>query len=123
MSTPAISTDAIFTSLRTRVDRSLGFTGVTPELDDTAMLAFFKIKQINVKLLIQPMDTAPANLVEVKSEFDYKRPSQRLRAALFVLHSQLTIDGKLHSSTNFEAFYLDQMNRMIQSVKDQLKPE
>lgn len=117
----AITTDAIFSSFRTRSDRSLGFTGVTPELSDSDMVAFMGLRQINVKLLIQPKDAVPEGLVEVKSEFSQKSPSVRLRNALYVLHRQKTESQKI--GIPFEAFYLDSMNRLIESVKDQLDPE
>lgn len=120
MSYKAITTDAIFTSFRTRSDKSLGFSGVTPELSDEEMVAFMGVRQINVKLLIQPEAGVPAGLVEVKAEFDEKRPSERMRNSLFVLHRQLTLAHKV--AIPFEVFYLDQMNRMIQSIKDQLEP-
>lgn len=122
MSAPkAITTDAIFTGFRTRSDRSLGFTGCTPELSDSDMVAFMGIRQLNVKLLIQPQDSAPEGLVEVKSEFSQKSPSVRLRNSLFVLHRQKTLAQQI--SIPFEAFYLDAMNRLIGSVQDQLEPD
>lgn len=119
-SNQAITLDAIFTGFRTRADRSLGFTGVSPELTDIEAVALMGIRQRNVKLLIQPTDGAPEGLVEVEAEFDEKRPSERLRAVLFVLHKQLTLQHKI--AIPFEAFYLSQMQRLIQSVKDQLEP-
>ncbi len=120
MSNQAITLDAIFTGFRTRSDRSLGFTGMTPELSDTESVALMGIRQRNVKLLIQPTDEPVNGLVEVKGEFDEKRPSERLRAVLFVLHKQKTLKQQI--SISFDAFYTDAMNRMIQSVKDQLEP-
>lgn len=119
MSNQAITLDALFTGFRTRADRSLGFTGCTPELQDSEAVALMGIRQRNVKLLIQPTDGAPEGLVEVKSEFDQKRPSERLRAVLFVRHKQLTLQHKI--AIPFEAYYLDSLNRMIQDVKDQLE--
>lgn len=120
MSNQAITLDAIFTGFRTRADRSLGFTGMTPELSDIESVALMGIRQRNVKLLIQPTDEAPSGLVEVKGEFDEKRPSERLRAALFVLHKQLTLKQQI--ALSFNDFYKEQMNRITQSVKDQLEP-
>lgn len=120
MSNQAITLDAIFTGFRTRADRSLGFTGMTPELSDIESVALMGIRQRNVKLLIQPTDETPSGLVEVKGEFDEKRPSERLRAALFVLHKQLTLKQQI--AISFNDFYKEQMNRITQSVKDQLEP-
>lgn len=120
MSNQAITLDAIFTGFRTRADRSLGFTGVTPELSDIESVALMGIRQRNVKLLIQPTDAAPEGLVEVKGEFDQKSPSERLRAVLFVRHKQLTLQHKI--AVPFDAYYRDCLERMIQDIKDQLEP-
>lgn len=120
MSNQAITLDAIFTGFRTRSDRSLGFTGCTPELSDVESVALMGIRQRNVKLLIQPTDGPMNGLVEVKAEFDQKRPSERLRAVLFVLHKQLTLQQKI--AIPFESFYLMQMNSTIDSYKEQLEP-
>lgn len=84
------------------------------------MVAFMGIRQRNVKLLIQPTDGPVNGLVEVKAEFDQKRPSERLRAVLFVLHKQLTLQQKI--AIPFEAFYLSQMTRIIDDIKGQLEP-
>ena len=120
MPNQAITLDAIFTGFRTRADRSLGFTGMTPELSDIESVALMGIRQRNVKLLIQPTDGPVNGLVEVKAEFDEKRPSERLRAVLFVLHKQLTLKHQI--AISFDEFYKNQMSSTIQSYKDQLEP-
>ena len=116
----AISTDAILTSVRTRSDNSLGLGFVTPELEPPEMLVFLQCRNINLKLLIQPVGEAPDGIKDVKGEFDQKTPGQRLRASIFVLHRQLTTQQKI--AIPFEPFYLDMMNKLIQQVKDQLEP-
>jgi len=120
MNSPAITTDAILTSFRTRQDRSLSFTGCTPELGDEEMVAFMRLRQRNVKLIIQPTDSIPDGLVEIRAEFDAKTPGQRLRGVLYVLHQQLTLTHKI--AIPFPDWYLSEINRLIQSIKDQLEP-
>ncbi len=93
---------------------------MTPELSDIESVALMGIRQRNVKLLIQPTDGPVNGLVEVKAEFDEKRPSERLRAVLFVLHKQLTLKHQI--AISFDEFYKNQMSSTIQSYKDQLEP-
>jgi hypothetical protein len=116
----AITCDVILTGASTRADGSLSLRLATPELPAESKTAFFELLNQSLKILIQPHDGEPAELHDVKAEFDQKTPGQRLRATLFVLHKQLTLTKKI--AIPFEAFYLDQMNRIIQSVKDQLEP-
>ena len=115
----AITCDMILVGASSRGDGSLSLRLATPELSAESKTAFFELLNQNLKVLIQPHGE-PAELHDVKAEFDQKTPSQRMRATLFVLHKQLTLSQKI--AIPFEAFYLDQMNRLIQSVKDQLEP-
>lgn len=89
----------------------------SPELEPSEKTAFFELLNKNVKVLIQPSDEQPAELKEVKGEFDRKTPSQRLRAVLFILYKQSEGGG------DFEDFYLRRMNEIVESVKKQLEPQ
>lgn len=122
MSLKALVTPAIFTGFSSRVDGSLGFRGVTPELNHQEKVALMEFHQQNVKLLIQPLESTPEAMVEVRSELNVKTPSQRLRAVLFILFKQWTESGKV-KGVMFEQFYSEQMERFIQDVKGQLEPE
>lgn len=114
----ALTTPAILTKFSSRVDGSLGFGGVTPELSSPEKCALMDLQNKNVTLLIQPVDGVPEGLVDVKGEFDQKSPSQRLRAVLFVQWKHLTDTKQIQIS--FDAYYKDAVEVFIQTVKDKL---
>lgn len=118
----ALLTQAIFTGFSSRADGSLGFRGVTPELDHAEKVALMELHQKNVKLLIQPAEDSPEAMVEVKSELNAKTPSQRMRSVLFVLFRQWTEAGKI-KGVMFEQFYSEQMERLIQDLKGYLESD
>lgn len=88
----------------------------TPELAPEEKTAFFELLNLNLKMLLQPADAVPAELKEVKGEFDRKTPGQRLRATLFIWWSQQGKPG------DFDSFYLRRMEAIIDEVKQQLEP-
>lgn len=112
----AISTEAILTSVRTRNDNSLSLTLVSPELAPAEMLAFIECRNRNLKVIFQPVGEDIEALIEVKSELDEKTPSQRLRAVLFVLWKQE------NEAVDFEVFYRQKMNGIIEHLKLKLQP-
>jgi hypothetical protein len=113
----AITTDVIVTSVRTRNDGSLGLSINTPELQPAEMLAFFQLRGLECKLLLQPKATLPElAFVDVKGQFDEKTPSQRMRSILYLLWKQK------NEAIEFEVFYRQKMDGMIQHLKDQLNP-
>ena len=113
----AIVCSAIMTSASTRSDGSLGLRFATPELKPDEKTAFFELLNLNLKMLLQPADAEPAELKEVKAEFENKSASQRLRATLFVFWKQQ------HEPGEWEDFYRRQMERLIDQVKAKLQPE
>jgi len=113
----ALTCPVQLTGASTRADGSLGLRFATPELDPSEKTAFFELLNVNLKLLLQPVDAEPAELKEIKGEFDTKSPSQRLRGVLFVLFKQKSVPGE------FEDFYRKQMEAVINSYKKELEPE
>lgn len=107
----------ILTGAATRSDGSLSLRLSTPELSPEEKTAFFELLNLNLKALFQPSDSSPAELKEVKGEFDRKTPGQRLRACLFILYKQSEGGGE------FEDFYLRRMSEIIEAVKKQLEPK
>lgn len=63
----------------------------------------------------QVIKEVPKDLPDVVLEKNEKSPSERLRASLFVLHSQN--GGK---KEDFDSFYKKQMEMFIEAVKDKL---
>lgn len=117
----AIVSQIIIGSFSSRTDGSLSLRAETPELTVTERVAFMELQGKNCRAVFEPMDYAVESKVEIKSVLDTKSPSQRLRAILFVLFRQLQ-DRKGLTDT-WEAFYLLQMETVINAYKDQLSPE
>lgn len=112
----ALTCAVIITSASTRADGSLGLRLATPELKPDEKTAFFELQGQNLKMLLQPMDGEPAELKDVKGEFDHKTPGQRMRACLFVWWKQQGEPGE------FEDFYRRNMEKLIDYVKTKLNP-
>jgi hypothetical protein len=100
----------------TRADGSLALRFATPELLPAEKTAVFELQGKNLKLLIQPMDGQPEELVDVKQEFQTKTPSMRLRAVLYVAWQQAKEPGE------FEDFYRHKMEFYINDIKNCLQP-
>ena len=114
----AIQTDAILTSFGSRVDGSLSFRGVTPELTSTEKVALMDLHNQNVVLLIQPKDHPPEAIVQVQKRIlDFKTPSQRLRAVLFIEWKQQKPD------CTFDQHYATRIDQMIERIKEHLNPD
>lgn len=106
-------------TISSRVDGSLKLSFVTPELLPSQSAAILPLHGKNVRLSIVPQDVAPEEAVHVTTERQQKTPSQRLRASLFVWFRQQNPVG---DNSAFNAFYEAQMERLINSVKEQLDP-
>ena len=113
----AIVTQAVLTSFASKVDKSLAFRGVTPELTSAEKTALMDFQGLNVRLLIEPIDYPSDGKSEIKSKLDNKTPSERLRAVLFVWWTQEGEQGV------FADFYRSKMEHLIDGVKNNLKPE
>ena len=112
----AITCDVILTSASTRADGSLGLRFSTPELKAEEKTVFFELLNQSLKMLLQPKDGEPAELKEVKREFECKTPGQRLRAVLFVAWKQAKEPG------DFEDYYKSKMDFFLDDVKANLQP-
>jgi len=113
----AITCPVILTSASTRADGSLGLRFATPELSPADKTAFFELLNLNLKLLLQPAEGEPQELHDVKQEFENKTPSMRLRAVLFVVWKQASEPGE------FDHFYREKMEQIINKIKATLNPE
>lgn len=108
----SIVLEAIITSIRSKVDRSIALNINTPELSKDEVALFFQLQGINVTLTITPEEQEGTHII--KREVQIKTPSQRLRAVLFVLWKQKQV------VTSFEDWYESEMEQFIESVKEQL---
>lgn len=112
----ALTCPVILNSASTRADGSIGLRLSTPELKSDEKAAFFDLQGQQLKMLLQPESLEPAELKDVKGEFDGKTPGQRLRATIFVLWKQRGEIGE------YDDFYKKQMEKLIDFIKSKLTP-
>lgn len=120
MAKNAIRLEIQLTGFSSRVDGSLGFRGVTPEMNSEEKVSLMELQGLLVEALFIPKDEKDAELVEVKGEMDVKTPSQRLRSVLFCLFKEHQKKG---IKETFDTFYARYMERLIELVKTKLDPE
>lgn len=114
----AITCPIVLTGISSRVDGSLGLRMVTQELKPDEKVAFFELQNQSCKILIQPDGENATAMKDIKGEFDTKTPSQRVRATMYVVWKHLTDSNQIEIS--FETFYLRQMEKFIESLKQNL---
>ncbi len=112
----AISCNVIITSLRAKVDGSLGISFVTPELSPKEKVAFMDLQNINCNAIFTPLDE-PTNAPEitVDKEIHTKSQAERLRAVLFILWKQSKLE------TTFDDFYKQETEKIIDGIKSKLE--
>lgn len=110
----AVQVDGIITTISSRKDGSLRLSLITPELTAEEKAEFMKLQSQNLQCLLNPLDIKNAPKYEVKSEFERKSPSLRLRNTLYVLWDQNGGRG------DFDQFYEHQMEKFINAVKEKL---
>jgi len=111
--------ESIVEGISTRQDGSVAIKLATQEMDSTNAASLFSFRNKYVKVLISDSNISAieeemvdaTKLAAVKKG---KTPSQRLRAVLFVQSQQLNVD-------NFEAYYLEKMNEIIEGIKSKLE--
>jgi hypothetical protein len=114
MKPAAIKSNAVITSITAKQDGSLGLRVSTPELTSEEKVAVMAIQGINIDLLITPLDSAPAETVEIKGDVNSKSQGQRIRAVLFLLWKQ---DGE---KGLFEEYYHQKTEKYIEYLKGKI---
>jgi hypothetical protein len=112
----AISCELQLTGCSTRADKSLSLRFSSPELEPSQKVAFMELQGANLKVIIQPMDSSPEELVTVDREIQTKTPSQRLRSILFVAFQQQA------QEKSFDLFYNNRMAQICDAEKAKLEP-
>jgi len=109
--------------VNSRVDGSVLFRVITPELtiDQRATLLSFHGK--NARVMVEPLDVATDGLDEVTTEMDVKTPAQRLRAVIFVHWKSNHMEKDYSKVGDFETFYRSQMEKVISGYKGKNLPE
>lgn len=111
-----ISFPAQLSGIKSRKDRTWRVELDTSELgEDAAQLVDIIMNEVQV--VISEQEITMKDIPEVKGDSGIKEksPSQRLRASLYVFWEQ---QGK---QQDWELFYLKQMNRLIDLVKEKLE--
>lgn len=112
----ALRFEGIVTSIRSRVDGSLGLGIVTPELLTEEKVALMDLQNLLAEMIIMPKDEKDVDMLEARKELVHKSPSQRLRSVIFLLWKQA--DGELP----FEVYYSTKMEQIIDHLKSKLPP-
>lgn len=110
----AINHQGQLTSIAARVDGSIGYRIITPELNSEQKSAIFDLQNKNVEVLITPQDVKEPEMVKVNTDLNQKTPSQRQRSILFLLWKA---DPK---DMTFEEFYNYRMEQIIEQLKERL---
>lgn len=106
---------AVIHKVSTLVDGSVRITADTREMGAEQMANLFGLRNQEGWLLFAPSQFSKVpELPDVTPDTTRKSPSQRLRACLFILWQQ---GGK---KENFEMFYLTEIEKIIESVKEKL---
>jgi hypothetical protein len=113
-----IEFNAILSGASTRADQSLSLRLATSELEAREKTVFFELLNQPISCRFTPSTEPGAVTVEVKREVDRKPPSVRLRGCLYRLWEWERSQGRC--DLEFDQFYGDAMERLIQMVKDKL---
>ena len=109
----AIRLNIVINSIRSRKDRSVGFSAETPELTNDQRNVFFDLQGKNANILIEPEDGS-TEVLEVKTDLENKTQSQRIRSTLFVYWKQQGEKGE------FKDFYHRATEKYINEIKSNL---
>ena len=108
-----------FDNLAFRKDGSVKVSFETPEL--SAEEIHFLLGQRNTVgwLLYSPNQVQAEDIPLEDSDIKQKTPSQRIRSVLFILYQQSTEKGTFVGE--FQTYYNESMERIIQQLKDKIQ--
>lgn len=101
-----------------RADRSVRLEFETGEVSGDDIARLYDYRQLQGWLLFSPNELSLEDIPEVRAEeMDAKTPSQRLRNILYVYWQQKGKPG------TWEQFYITQMSKLVDIIKEKLEPE
>ena len=117
-----IQFQATIRKIETIADRGLRLRVDTQELPGDSVAVLYALKDGFGSMAFKVGDAAftedeAMEIPDVKVEFSTKSPSERFRNVLYVFHKQKKI------TENFNTWYVNYMENLIQEIKDQLDPE
>lgn len=107
-------------SVNSRADKSVRFSVETCELTNEQAASLLAYHGTAARVFIAPHEVEIEELLKIENSREQKTPSQRLRNTLYVWFKQQNPVG--HEG-QFQQFYDTQMERLINSVKEQLDPQ
>jgi hypothetical protein len=109
-----ISLTTVISSIRAKVDGSLGLTMSTPELSSTEKATVMELQGAALTTLIKPLDEAPKEVMRVEKNLETKSQAQIIRSIIYKLWKQSGEDG------DFEAFYRQKTGKYIEFLLSKL---
>lgn len=110
----AIRINASISSIRSKVDKSLGLSIQTPELTIQERAEFMELQGVNVDLFIKPLDDRADDILEIDKDLNQKSQSQRMRSILYLLWEQEGKQGR------FDEYYHEKTEKYIEYLKEKL---
>lgn len=120
MENKILTTPATLEGVALRKDGSVTLRFSTQEINDVDIVTVKQFYGHFGNLIFSESALQPQDIPQKDPEFEGKTPSQRLRAVIFVLHSQLKIEGK--TQLKFDDFYAGQLENLIEQYKAKLNP-
>ena len=111
----AIKLEIVINSIRSRKDRSVGFSAETPELTNEERNVFFDLQGINATMLLEPLDEGISEVLEVGKDVENKSQAQRMRAIYFLIWKQKGEQGQ------FRDYYYNKTEKIINYLKGKLE--
>lgn len=109
-------TNIQISSVRAKVDGSLGLSLSTGELTADQKAAMMGLMGLNLEMGLKVADEAPQEPLVIASEVERKTPSQRLRSVMFVYWSQT----RQNHTEDFEEWYKGAIETIINAYKEKL---
>ncbi len=117
--TNSIQLPVIVDSVRDLKDRSCKLGIVTRELSDDEFILLRNLRGLEYWMTLIPNAVQDIDIPKEPAEVERKSPSRRLRAVIYILFSQLKDKGSI--KTDFESYYNQAMESLIQKVKNKLE--
>ena len=110
----AINTRAVITSLRSKVDKSLGLTLSTPELTSKEKAEFMNLQGVEIDAFFSPVEGPAPEELKIEKDLERKTQGQRIRAVIFILWKQEGEEG------DFADYYRDKTEKYIEFLKEKI---
>ena|SRR3990167_599255 len=111
-----IKLKAIITSVRSRTDKSLSLTIVTPPLESKEKTPFMELQQEPLFVEITPQNNLDAPPLVIDKDIESKTQSERIRNVIYVWWKQTK-----SNDIEFDEFYKRETEKFIDIIKEKLE--